>query len=277
MDFSIEENIQKSREYTVSKSNQIVQKSRYNFSVAEQRIIAYICSQIKPTDPTNTSYQLEYEFDILAFANICGFENNGKLYSYARATLKSLRDKSMWITLPNGSETTVSWLAKVTISKRNGTANIEIDKDMAPYLFDLKNKFLSYGLKNILNMTSQYSIRLYELLRSYHDERIGMTDHRNLVKRDLSPQKTSHTIDLDELKKQLMVENIKSYSNFAAFRRKVLDIAKSEINILTDTDISFEPITKGKKVVKIKFSVRRKPMKARIDADRKNGLLFNAK
>ena len=42
--------IDKSREYIVSKSNQIVQKCRYDFSVTEQRTIAYICSKIKPIE-----------------------------------------------------------------------------------------------------------------------------------------------------------------------------------------------------------------------------------
>ena len=36
------ERIEKERNYLVTKSNQIVQKSRYNFSVSEQRAIAYI-------------------------------------------------------------------------------------------------------------------------------------------------------------------------------------------------------------------------------------------
>lgn len=45
------------RNYLVAKSNQIVQKSRYDFSVAEQRTIAYICSKIKPTNSSNVNAQ----------------------------------------------------------------------------------------------------------------------------------------------------------------------------------------------------------------------------
>lgn len=136
--------IEKSREYIVSKSNQIVQKSRYDFTLAEQRTIAYICSKIKPIEALDRAkgmpFQLEYEFNILDYVRTCGLQDNGKLYEEVKATLKGLRDKSMWLTLPDGSETTVGWLAKATTNKRSGIAKIEIDKDLAPYLFDLKRE-----------------------------------------------------------------------------------------------------------------------------------------
>ena len=263
------------RSYLVTKSNQIVQKSRYDFSVAEQRTIAYICSKIKPTDSSNMPYQLEYEFSIVDYARTCGFDTGGKFYNDVKATLKSLRDKSMWLTLPDGSETTVGWLAKGTTNKKSGIAKIKIDEDLAPYLFDLKNKFLSYGLKNILNMKSQYSIRLYELLKSYHDMKIGQIDRRKAAEKDIAPHETYWTVELDELKKRLMTENVKSYSNFNLFKTKVLVIAQKEINELTDIKISFEPITQGRKVVQIRFKICRKAMKERLAAEHRNDLLLD--
>lgn len=270
------ERVEKERNYLVTKSNQIVQKSRYNFSVAEQRAIAYICSLIGPVEKEDDSeFQLEYTFNILEYARICGIEQGGRFYNEVKAILKNLHDKSMWLTLPDGSETTVSWLAKATISSKSGLAKIELDKDLVPYLFDLKNKFLSYGLKNILNMKSQYSIRMYELLRSHHDMRIGQTDKRTAIEREGSPQKTTWTLDLDELKKILMVDKIKTYDNFKDFRKKVLEVAQKEINELTDTNIYFEPITKGRKVVKIKFSIIRKAFFARACAEHRNDLLLD--
>lgn len=270
--------ISKSRDYIVSKSNQIVQKSRYNFTVSEQRTIAYICSKIKPIEAIDrakgTPFQLDYEFNILDYARVCSIEKNGKFYNEAKAILKSVADKSMWLILPDGSETLVRWLAKVTTNKRSGIVKIKIDEDLAPYLFDLQSKFLSYGLKNILNMKSQYSIRLYELVKSYHDMKVGQTDHRDFAEKIRNPQKTYWTMELEELKKLLMVENIKTYNNFKDFRKKVLEIAQKEINELTDITLYFEPITKGRKTVKVKFTIVLKNMMERISADAKNDELF---
>ena len=266
--------IDKSREYIVSKSNQIVQKCRYDFSVTEQRTIAYICSKIKPIEildrTKETPFQLEYEFNILDYVRTCGLQDNGKLYEEVKSTLKGLRDKSMWLTLPDGSETTVGWLAKATTNKRSGIAKIKIDEDLAPYLFDLKEKFLSYGLKNVLNMKSQYSIRIYELMKSYHDMKIGQTDHRSKSEKLKTPQKIEWTIDLDELKRLLMVDTIKSYSNFKDFRRYVLEKAQKEINELTDISVYYEPITKGRKTIKVKFTIVSKTGVERLIADAAN-------
>lgn len=270
--------IYKSRDYTVSKSNQIVQKSRYDFSVTEQRTIAYICSKIKPIEAIDrakgTPFQLEYEFNLLDYCRTCGIQDNGRQYEDVKATLKSLADKSMWLQQEDGSEVLVRWLAKARTNKRSGKATIKIDEDLAPYLFDLQSKFLSYGLKNVLNMKSQYSIRLYELLKSYHDMKIGQTDHRDWQAKAYQPKKISWTVELDEFKKLLMVENIKTYENYAGFKRKVLDVAQKEINELTDISVYFEPIRKGRKTVKIKIDIiSKKPIEQRIATAKNEELL----
>lgn len=249
----------KARDYLVCKSNDIVQKSRYEFTFAEQRTIAFICSKIKPIEPLDRAkgipFQLEYEFNILDYTRICGIEDNGRVYEEVKTILKNLSDKSMWLQQDDGSEVLVRWLSKVRTNKRSGIAKIKIDEDLAPYLFDLQTRFLSYELKNILNMKSQYSIRLYELLKSYHDMKVAQTDHREWKEKAYKPKKISWTVDLEEFKKRLMVDTIKSYKDYSLFRTKVLEVAQKEINELTNINVYFEPIKKGRKVIKIKIDM----------------------
>lgn len=234
----------KKREYTVVKANELVQKSRFELSLTEQKTIAFVCSLIKPIEVIDKAkgvpFQLEYDFNIRDYCKVCGIDyDNGKNYADVKATLKSLRDRSMWLTLEDGSETLVGWLAKVTTNKKSGIAHIKIDEDLVPYLFDLGQKFTQYQLYNILAMKSAFSVRIYELMKSYAFQK-------------------SKTFDLDELKRLLGVENVKSYDRFPDFRRYVLEISEREINELTDLKISFEPITKGRKVVKVKFDIEQK-------------------
>ena len=92
--------------------------------------------------------------------------------------------------LPDGSETLVRWIEKPKISDK--TIKFKLDEDMYPYLLQLKEKFTTYEIKNILNMKSCYAPRLYEILKSYefvHEV----------------------TYSIDELKKILCCENVKSY------------------------------------------------------------------
>ncbi|EMZ37090.1 replication initiation protein [Escherichia coli] len=234
----------KKREYLVVKGNELIQKNRFELSLTEQKTIAFICSMIKPIDVKDNvnrvPYQLEYEFNIRDYCKVCGIDyDNGKNYADIKAILKHLRDRSMWLTLPDGSESLVGWLAKVNTNKKSGVVKIKIDEDLVPYLFDLGQKFTQYQLYNILAMRSAFSVRIYELMKSYSYQKFKV-------------------FDLEDLKRLLGVENIKSYKEFAPFRQKVLEVAQREINELTDLMIRYEPIKKGNKVIKINFFIEQK-------------------
>ena len=235
--------IYRKREYLVVKGNELIQKNRFQLSLPEQKTVAFICSMIKPVEVIDRlngiPYQLEYEFNIRDYCKVCGIDyDNGKNYADVKATLRKLSDRSMWLDTGTG-EVLCRWLSKVWTNKKSGIVKVRIDEDLAPYLFDLGQKFTQYLLYNILAMKSAFSVRIYELLKSYAFQK-------------------SKTFDLEELKRLLMVENVKSYNRFPDFRRKVLEKAQEEINSLTDITIYFETIKKGKKIVKIKFQIKQK-------------------
>lgn len=164
----------------------------------------------------------------------------------------------MWVTFDDkpDEEVLCRWLAKVRTNKRSGIAHIKLDEDLVPYLFDLKNRFTSYGLRNILCMKSQYSIRLYELLKSY---KIQVTK----------------TFTIEEFKKLLMIEDIKSYNRFPDLRRKVLEPAMKEINEYTDIDVTYREILKGRKVIKLEFHIKDKEQLLAYAAYRKTCNILN--
>lgn len=234
------------REYLVVKSNELVQHNRFELSLTEQKTVAFVCSMIKPIEAKDRAngvpYQLEYDFNIRDYCKVCGIDYNaGKNYADVKATLKKLSDRSMWVTFDENPDEEVlcRWLSKVRTNKKSGIAHIKLDEDLVPYLFDLGQKFTEYQLYNILAMKSAFSVRIYELMKSYAFQK-------------------SKTFDLDELKRLLMVDDVKSYDRFPDFRRYVLEVAEREINELTDLTIAFEPITQGRKVVRVRFTIKQK-------------------
>lgn len=230
------------RDYWVVKGNELIQKNRFELSLTEQKTIAFICSMIKKNNINGVPFQLEYDFDIRDYCKVCGINYDaGKNYADIKAALKHLSDRSMWVTFPEkpNEEVLCRWLSKVRTNTKSGIAHIELDRDLVPYMYELKEKFTQYQLFNILAMKSAFSVRIYELLKSY-------AYLKNKV------------FDINELKRLLMVDNIKSYENFKDFRRKVLEVAEREINELTDINISYETIKKGKKVIKINFLIETK-------------------
>ena len=116
--------ISQEREYKIVKANALIQKSRFNLSVQEQKIVLYLITKIMPEDQ-----ELKlYEFKIQEFCQICGIEeDNGKNYINLKKIIKSLRDKSIWLQMENGDETTLSWIDQVTVSKFIG-----YDKTLSP-------------------------------------------------------------------------------------------------------------------------------------------------
>lgn len=221
------------RNYKVVKGNDIIQKARYDLGLAEIKAFSFVLSKIKPTDAAFN----EYVFTINEYCKVLGIKtNNGKNIQNVKKSLKNLVDKSFFLTLEDGTETTISWLNKVWIDKGSGKIRVRLDDDLQKYVTGLYTNYTQYELLCTLPMRSTYSIRIYELLKSY-----AFTKH--------------HAFNLEQLKKTLGCEH---YTRFPDFRRKVLEIAVKEINTYTDLEISWHPVTKGKKVIEIDFSIKQR-------------------
>ena len=228
------------RQYKVVKHNDIVQKSRYSLSLTEQKTLNFLISLIKP-QKDNEEPILEYTFDIQTYCKTCGINSkSGENYNMVRRNLKSLRDKSFWITLDEGTETTVSWINKPWCNKGTGQIKVRFDEDMIPYLFNLRGMTTRYELYYIMKMKSKYSIPMYELLRSYSEfgyKRISIEKIRNML-----------CLKETELK------------NFADFNRSVLTRSKKEINEYTDIIVDFTPLkVYESKYDMIEFRIKKKP------------------
>ena len=214
----------------VVKRNDLIQKSRHRLDLQEQKIILYLISKINPNDTDFT----DQVFSIADFCRVCGMNSDsGKNYSDIKKALQAIRNRSIWITLDDGSETTLAWIDKVRIAKRSGLVHLRLDDMLKPYLLAIHENFTQYELLYTLAMRSQYSVRLYELLKSYQ------------YKKEL-------TISITELKRLLFAENYGRNNNF---KQKVLDIATREINELTDISVTYTFIKTGRQFSEVSFVI----------------------
>lgn len=221
-------------ELMVYKSNDLIQKSKFSLSKVEIQIINYIISQID-----SPLYDREFnkiQFNIKDFYNLSGVEKiSGSAYQYLKNTIKTLADKSVWVNFPEeGRETLIRWIEKPEINKQSGMVTIKLDDDLKPFLLNM-NGYIKAQLSYSFKMQSKYSIRLYELLKSW--EKAG-----------------SKHFDVAELKTRIDADQ-KSYENFGIFRKKVLDVAVSEINEYTDIHVTYDEEKTGKKVTGITFRI----------------------
>ena len=222
--------IEESRSMIVVKSNTLIQQTRYELSLQEQRILLYLISKIKPDD---TEIK-ETEISIIDFCKVCGIDTQNKgIYSYVKSILKNLADKSNWIEFEPDTETLVRWIDTLSIHKGSGTVKISLSRNLTPYLIGLRKQYTQIPLFNILPMRSKYGIRLYEILKSYAN--LG-----------------SKRIGIDELKKRLNAESYKDTSNF---KKKVLFPALKDIERYGDIKVSTIFIKTKNKITHIEFII----------------------
>lgn len=112
------------------------------------------------------------------------------------------------------------------------------------YIFNVETMgYLSYMLKNIIELTSRYSYVLYLYLESRRKGRQG----------------NSWTISLEELKSMLRC-TADSYVEYKRFNDLVLKKCYKELNEKTALRFSYEPIRKGRRVVEVRFTVEASEM-----------------
>lgn len=224
------------RHKSVVKANELIQKSRFDLTVQQQKIILYLISQIKQTDEDFE----EFEFNIIDFCKVCGIDyTSGKNYADLKNAIKEIADKSLWITLEE-RETLIRWIEKPYINKKDGTIRIRLDKDMKPFLLQLRSNFTKYELIFTLRFKSKYSIRLYELVKSIHYHEVEIYQKK---------------YTLDELRQLLGAESYKTYQHF---RDRALEPAVKEINAYSDKLVSYTPLYQGRKVIAIGLTVESK-------------------
>lgn len=242
------------RHLMVKQSNKLIQKFRHDLSNKTQyRITMYLIAHAYNFDDN-----LIYWFDIKDFCRCCGIdEDSGGNYRHLKDEMKKLRAKCVWFDVYGDPdvETMLAIVNHCWVYKKSGKIKVEIDYQMKPYILDLKRNweengvpYTQYLLLNTLPMKSLYSARLYELLKSWQ-------------------RASEQAWEINELKQLL---DATTYTRYQDFRRKVLEIAKREINqYCNDINIDYSAEKDGNRSYKyIVFKITQKSIPEKLEAEK---------
>lgn len=208
----------------IRKSNELI-TARYKLNLAEQRLVLLLASEITPDDEDFKSYEIR----IADFAKMFDLEKCKAMYSEIEKAAESLLNQTI-VLQDNETKEMTNWLSYVKYVKGSGVISLEFHKSLKPYLLQLKSHFTQYQTNYVIDFKSQYSIRLYELLKM------------DAFKANKNGQFEKH-FEVSKLRLTLGVDK-KDYALFADFRRFVIQPATREIS--DKTDLCVDDIQYGK-------------------------------
>ncbi len=245
-----EKGLQHQREQVVAQSNKLITRSQSQMSLRELRILLYLISKIRPDDQPGTEYRLS----VAEIAKMAGTKQPN--YTAIKRIVNNM-NRMFWIEdFKPGVDAGFVWFSRALYAKSQGYIDFKFTEEITPYLFALQSHYTSYPLSFILPMRSQYSIRLYELLKRYKSE------HQN---------HEYFGVNLTDLKRILDAEG---YKRWVDFKRKALEPAlgemnsmptKGEVNIYSDIKATYRVEKMGRAVSAVVFHIMKK-QPAEIDA-----------
>lgn len=225
------------------KQHNAITSGRYDFTSCQLDILFMILSSLEEDKLTYTIRAKDIEL-------LTGREWN---YQQLRKSTEDIGSRMFEIETDEYYEQI--WLfQKVKYLKGYGAFEVMISEPAKPLFFELKNNFTHFQLKSVLGCTSSYAKRLYMLACQWRT--VG---------------KFPKPIPIIELKQMLGLVDKKGnekYTQIGQFKEFVLDIAKKQINELTDISFDYELYKRGRSFEFIQIYVsthKEKPKQLEID------------
>ncbi len=214
----------------ICKDNKLI-NATYKLSIGEQKLILAISSMVNPFDEEFKDYTIS----IRDFAKLLDVDltTNKNFYSRIKRASSLLLSKRLTIHEDDGDFQTV-WLSGIKYYDNEGKVDVSFHPKLKKYYLQLQ-KYTKYRLRNITNLNSEYSLKIYEALKQHEK-----------VKERL--------YNLEDLKRFLGVEN--QYDRFYDFKKRILIPTQKELNEKTDISFNFKEIKEGRSIKHIKFYIK---------------------
>jgi plasmid replication initiation protein len=228
--------------------NKFIFNAHYRLTANEQKIILFLASNINVTEP---DFQ-KLTVPVVVLEKILNQDGKkwGSLYDRMQDFAGRIIGKH--ISFPTDFEIDgrkfpgyISWFQSIAPCRNNKgevCLEFEFSNKLKPFLLQLK-EYVKLNRIEIAPMKSGFSIRIYSILKAHRDK---MRKHE---------KESSLTYEIDELKSVLGISG--KYSAIDNFKRRVLNVAKKEINSNSSSiDIDIQGIRQNRKITQVKFIIK---------------------
>jgi hypothetical protein len=216
----------KNKSELVIKSNTLIEAT-YKLTQLQQKVLIIAISKINNIDFSSIQVSVK---EVISLLHLKGQSK----YHDLKYVLRDLRKREIIISETNNPKNflILGWVSSIEV--KDGIIELNFDPKLKPLLFQLKSHFTSYRLENILQLKSDYSIRIYELLKQFEKLK-------------------TRTFSLDTLKQKIGIDS--EYARFYDFKKRVLLVAQKELAKKTDICFTFQEKKENKKITKIIFNI----------------------
>ena len=219
-----------------------ITEAHYEMSTLEKNMVYMLMREFKEDDPAGKEY-------VVALADLEKAVGRIGRKELETATQNLIR-RSYHIEKDNGDILIVSLMTVVMYDAIGKKLRIKISQNILPYFLALRSNYTKFELNIALSLRSKYSKRLYEML---------------------SPHKEAgeFNISIEELKWRLKLidrkQKIEKYSDFALFRKHILEVAQDELSKHTDITFIYKATKIGEKYTHLKFKIEKSLHREEID------------
>ena len=233
----------------VVKANELVLAS-YAMTRHEQNLLIACISQIdsRKAIEDDKSFVITVEQAKDLFYDNKSADN---AYRDLQTASERLFDRKVRLDIGDGKELLTRFVQSVVFDPNHSAVTLRFATDIKPYLSQLEKNFTQYRLANVVQLTSQHAVRLYELIVCWAGQ--------GQRYKELEMDEFRHFMGLDG-----------KYKQFGELKRYVLTPASDQINESTDfgVKISFRKVGRTYRYIKLQFG-----RKADVKAKRTHAML----
>ena len=241
---------QYNKDLLVLQANELVRSQQDSLTILEARLIRLAIAQILKNDSDFRTY----EIDIIRLAKLLKMDKYNIYHEMDNLTTdlmrkiikirdnKEGRKKENYIKL--------HWVD--TVIYKDGILTLKLSNELKPYLIGLQQLYSMYPFEEAIELNTNYSIRLFELLTSYQNMRFR--NKQNKVYEGIEIERNEVVFTIDYLRKFYNCE--KYYiDNNNKFINKVIDSSVKRINKKTILRISYRTVKDENNYREIKYIV----------------------
>lgn len=210
----------------------------FDLSLAEYRILllAIICA--REQDPLNVFTPIEITG--LDYAQQFDLDRSTAYESLAEASRTLLKRTYSYKDKYRGKEaiSDVHWLTQATYVSSSGLVVLYFTHQTISLISRLEEHFTKYHIDQVSKFKSKYSIRLYEIIIKWLDN------------------KKTQKYSIDEFREKMGLSN--EYKQMSDLKINVLDKALKEINEYSDVTLKYDQFKKGRVITDFQFKISKK-------------------